>query len=116
VATLISDRGPRPLESTLVVALGNSAHPAISTLSGQNKPPRPLGQRMSVLGRSGTPGGVVVGTTDRKGHAADTRVLSPKTSSAPSTPSSASTPTKCFSPQGRPTHLVSDPAVIRELM
>jgi uncharacterized protein (DUF1501 family) len=121
VATLISDLADHGLlESTLVVALGEFGRtPAISTLSGQNKPGRDhWANAMSVLmAGGGTPGGIVVGSTDRKGYAADTRVLSPENFVSTIYTKLGINPDKMlFTPQGRPTHLVSDPAPIRELM
>lgn len=121
VATLISDLADHGLlESTLVVALGEFGRtPTISTLSGQNKPGRDhWANAMSVLmAGGGTPGGIVVGSTDRKGYAADTRVLSPENFVSTIYTKLGINPDKMlYTPQGRPTHLVSDPAPIRELM
>jgi uncharacterized protein (DUF1501 family) len=121
VATLISDLAETGLlETTLVVALGEFGRtPAISTLSGQNKPGRDhWANAMSVLmAGGGTPGGVVVGSTDRKGYAADNRVLSPENFVSTIYTKLGINPDKMlYTPQGRPTHLVSDATVIRELM
>lgn len=121
VATLISDLAQRGLlESTLVVALGEFGRtPAISTLSGQNKPGRDhWANAMSVLmAGGGTPGGVVVGATDRKGYAASERVLAPENFVSTIYTKLGIDPGKIlFTPQGRPTHLVSDATVIKELM
>ncbi|MBC7855342.1 MAG: DUF1501 domain-containing protein [Pirellulaceae bacterium] len=121
VATLISDLADHGLlESTLVVALGEFGRtPAISKLSGENKPGRDhWANAMSVLmAGGGTPGGIVVGATDRKGYAADTRVLTPENFVSTIYTKLGINPDKMlFTPQGRPTHLVSDPAPIRELM
>jgi len=71
----------------------------------------------SVGEAGGTPGGIVVGSTDRKGYAADTRVLSPENFVSTIYTKLGINPDKMlFTPQGRPTHLVSDATVIRELM
>ena len=82
VATLIQDLKERGLlDSTLVVALGEFGRtPKISTLSGSNTPGRDhWANAMSVLmAGGGTPGGTVVGATDRKGFSAVDRVLSPE--------------------------------------
>jgi hypothetical protein len=121
VATLISDLAQRGLlESTLVIALGEFGRtPTISTLSGQNKPGRDhWANAMSVLmAGGGTPGGAVVGATDKRGHSASDRVLSPENFVSTVYTKLGINPDKIlYTPQGRPTHLVSDATVIRELM
>ncbi len=121
VATLIGDLAQRGLlESTLVIALGEFGRtPTISTLSGQNKPGRDhWANAMSVLmAGGGTPGGTVVGATDKRGHSASDRVLSPENFVSTVYTKLGIDPDKIlYTPQGRPTHLVSDPTVIRELM
>ena len=121
VAMLITDLAQRGLlESTLVIALGEFGRtPAISTLSGQNKPGRDhWANAMSVLmAGGGTPGGAVVGATDRRGHSASDRVLSPENFVSTVYTKLGIDPDKIlYTPQGRPTHLVSDATVIRELM
>ncbi len=121
VATLISDLAQRGLlESTLVIALGEFGRtPTISTLSGQNKPGRDhWANAMSVLmAGGGTPGGTVVGATDKRGHSASDRVLSPENFVATVYSKLGIDPDKIlYTPQGRPAHLVSDPTVIRELV
>ena len=82
VAALISDLEDRGmLDSTMVIALGEFGRtPKISTLSGQSKAGRDhWANAMSVLfAGGGTPGGTVVGATDRKGYAANERVLAPE--------------------------------------
>jgi hypothetical protein len=120
VATLISDLKERGLlDSTLVVALGEFGRtPAISTLSGQKAPGRDhWANAMSVLiAGGGTPGGVVVGSTDRKGYTASERVLSPENFVSTIYTKLGIDPDKIvYTPQGRPTHLVSDATPIREL-
>lgn len=121
VATLIADLQERGLlESTLVVALGEFGRtPAISTLSGQKGAGRDhWANAMSVLiAGGGTPGGVIVGSTDRKGYTANERVLSPENFVATIYTKLGIDPSKIvYTPQGRPTHLVSDSTVIRELL
>ena len=121
VATLISDLNDRGLlDSTLVVALGEFGRtPKISTLSGQSTPGRDhWANAMSVLmAGGGTPGGVVVGATDRKGYSAVDRVLSPENFVSTVYTKLGIDPNKVlYTPQGRPSHLVSDPTPINELL
>ncbi len=73
---------------------------------------------MSVLfAGGGTPGGQVVGATDRSGYAAVERVLSPENFVSTVYRKLGIDPDKIlYTPQGRPTHLVSDPTPIAELM
>src|SRR6185436_15382284 len=82
VAALIADLDDRGmLNETLVIALGEFGRtPKISTLTGQKAPGRDhWANAMSVLfAGGGTPGGAVVGATDRKGHSANERVLAPE--------------------------------------
>jgi len=121
VATLIQDLKERGLlESTLVVALGEFGRtPKISTLSGSNTPGRDhWANAMSVLmAGGGTPGGTVVGATDRKGYSAVDRVLSPENFVSTVYYKLGIDPDKVvYTPEGRPTHLVSDPTPIHELI
>lgn len=121
VATLIQDLKERGmLDSTLVVALGEFGRtPTISTLSGQTKPGRDhWANAMSVLmAGGGTPGGTVVGSTDRKGHSALENVQSPENFVSTVYWKLGIDPDKVlYTPQGRPAHLVSDPTPIRELI
>jgi uncharacterized protein (DUF1501 family) len=121
IAALIEDLDQRGLlETTMVVALGEFGRtPKISTLSGQSKPGRDhWSSAMSILfAGCGTPGGVVVGATDRNGHSAVERVLSPENFVSTVYRKLGIDPGKMYyTPQGRPTHLVSDPAPIAELM
>ena len=121
VATLIEDLEERGmLDSTLVLALGEFGRtPKISTLSGSTTPGRDhWANAMSVLMAGGkTPGGTVVGATDRKGHSAMERVLSPENFVSTVYTKLGIDPGKIlYTPQGRPTHLVSDPTPIRELV
>lgn len=120
VATLISDLEDRGLlDSTLVVALGEFGRtPTISTLSGQNTPGRDhWANAMSVLMAGGRiPGGTVVGATDRTGHSAVERVQSPENFVSTVYTKLGIDPSKIvYTPEGRPTHLVSDPRPIGEL-
>ncbi|MEZ6059418.1 MAG: DUF1501 domain-containing protein [Planctomycetaceae bacterium] len=121
VATLIQDLKERGLlDSTLVVALGEFGRtPKISTLSGESTPGRDhWANAMSVLmAGGGTPGGTVVGATDRKGFSAIDRVLSPENFVSTIYHKLGIDPGKVlYTPEGRPTHLVSDPTVISELV
>jgi hypothetical protein len=120
VATLISDLRERGmLESTLVVALGEFGRtPKISQLTDRKTPGRDhWANAMSVLmAGGGTPGGVCVGATDSKGYSAVDRVLSPENFVSTVYTKLGIDPNKVFyTPQGRPTHLVSDPTPIGEL-
>lgn len=120
VAALINDLDERGLlETTLVIALGEFGRtPKISTLAGRKSPGRDhWSNAMSVLmAGGGTPGGVCVGATDRKGYSAVERVLSPENFVSTVYTKLGIDPDKIFyTPQGRPTHLVSDPTPIEEL-
>lgn len=121
IAALIADLDDRGLLSeTLVIALGEFGRtPKISTLAGQKAPGRDhWANAMSVLfAGGGTPGGTVVGATDRKGHSANERVLAPENFVSTVYEKLGINPSKIlYTPQGRPTHLVSDPTPIKELM
>ncbi len=121
VATLISDLEERGLlEDTMVIALGEFGRtPKISTLAGQTKPGRDhWANAMSILfAGGGTPGGQVVGATDRQGHSAVERVLSPENFVSTVYRKLGIDPNKIYyTPAGRPTHLVSNPTPIEELM
>ncbi len=121
VATLIQDLKERGmLDSTLVVALGEFGRtPKLSTLAGQTKAGRDhWANAMSVLmAGGGTPGGAVIGATDRDGHSAVDRVLSPENFVSTIYHKLGIDPNKVlYTPQGRPTHLVSDPTPISELI
>lgn len=121
VATLIQDLKERGLlESTLVVALGEFGRtPTLSVLNGESTAGRDhWANAMSVLmAGGGTPGGTVVGATDRKGHSAVENVLSPENFVSTIYWKLGIDPNKIlYTPQGRPTHLVSNPTPIRELI
>lgn len=120
IAALIVDLEQRGLlETTMVIALGEFGRtPKISTLSGQNKPGRDhWSSAMSILfAGGGTPGGQVVGATDRNGYAAIERVLAPENFVSSVYRKLGIDPGKIYhTPQGRPVHLVSDPTPIAEL-
>jgi hypothetical protein len=121
IAALITDLDQRGLlETTLVIALGEFGRtPKISTLSGRNSPGRDhWSNAMSILfAGGGTPGGLVVGATDRKGYSAVDRVLSPENFVSTVYRKLGIDPnTIYYTPQGRPVHVVSDPTPIAELM
>jgi len=121
VAALISDLDQRGLlETTMVIALGEFGRtPKISTLSGQSKPGRDhWASAMSILfAGGGSRGGQVIGATDRQGHSAVERVLSPENYISTVYHKLGIDPAKIYyTPAGRPTHLVSDHTPINELM
>ena len=121
VAALITDLDERGmLDSTMVIALGEFGRtPKISKLSGDVKPGRDhWANAMSVLfAGGGTRGGQVVGATDRNGFAANERVLSPENFASTIYAKLGIDPGKIlYNTQGRPSHLVSDPTPIKELM
>ncbi|MCU0718404.1 MAG: DUF1501 domain-containing protein [Pirellula sp.] len=121
VATLISDLDQRGLlETTMVIALGEFGRtPKISTLPGQTKPGRDhWANAMSILfAGGGSRGGQIIGATDRQGYAPIERVLSPENYISTVYRKLGIDPNKIYyTPAGRPTHLVSDPTPITELM
>lgn len=121
VAALISDLDQRGLlETTMVIALGEFGRtPKISTLSGQSKAGRDhWANAMSILfAGGGTPGGQVIGATDRQGHSAVERVLSPENFVSTVYRKLGIDPDKIYyTASGRPTHLVTDATPITELM
>jgi hypothetical protein len=115
LATLIEDLEQRGLlDSTLVVALGEFGRtPKINNRAGRDH----WSNAMSVLFAGGrTPGGLVVGATDVRGYSAVERVLSPEHFAATVYTKLGIDPGKIlYAPNGRPTHLVSNPTVISEL-
>lgn len=120
VATLIEDLEERGLlSSTIVTALGEFGRtPKLSVLPGQTKAGRDhWANAMSVLmAGAGIPGGLVLGATDRNGYSAVDRVLSPENYVSTIYTKLGIDPDKIlYTPQGRPSHLVSDPTPIREL-
>jgi hypothetical protein len=121
VSTLITDLDQRGLlDNTLVIALGEFGRtPKISTLAGQSKAGRDhWANAMSILwAGGGSRGGQVIGATDRLGHSANERVLSPENYVSTIYYKLGIDPNKIYyTPIGRPTHLVSDHTPIHELM
>lgn len=116
IATLIEDLDQRGLLSTtMVIALGEFGRtPKINPDNGRDH----WSNAMSVLfAGGGTPGGTVIGATDRQGYAAVERVLGPENFVSTIYRKLGIDPNKIvFSAEGRPTHLVSDPRPIDELM
>jgi hypothetical protein len=116
IAALIEDLEARGLlDTTLVVALGEFGRtPQVNKNGGRDH----WSNAMSVLfAGCGTPGGTVVGATDRNGYAANERVLSPENFASTIYLKLGINPDKVvYTPQGRPAHLVSNPTPIAELM
>jgi hypothetical protein len=116
IAALIEDLDQRGLlDTTLVVALGEFGRtPKVNNRGGRDH----WSNAMSVLfAGCGTPGGQVVGATDSRGYAAVERVLSPENFASTVYTKLGIDPGKIlYSPMGRPSHIVSDPMPIRELM
>ena len=116
VATLIRDLDNRGmLDSTLVVMLGEFGRtPKINKDAGRDH----WSNAMSVLmAGAGTPGGTIVGATDRAGYSAVDNVKSPENFASTIYSKLGIDPnTVLYTPQGRPTHLVTDPTPISELM
>lgn len=116
IAALISDlKQQGMLERTLVVVLGEFGRtPKINKDGGRDH----WSNAMSVMFAGGqTPGGQVIGATDRQGYAAVERVLSPENFVSTIYQKLGIDPGQVmYSPQGRPTHLVSDATPIDELM
>jgi hypothetical protein len=116
VAALIRDLADRGLlDSTLVIALGEFGRtPQINKDAGRDH----WSNAMSVLFAGGrTPGGQVIGATDKKGFTAVERILSPEHFASTIYTKLGIDPGKIlYAPNGRPTHLVSDATPIKELM
>lgn len=116
VAALVDDlRRCGMLERTLVVAMGEFGRtPKVNSRGGRDH----WANAMSVmLAGGGTPGGLVVGATDRQGYAAVERVLAPENLISTIYRKLGVDPGQIlYTPQGRPTHLVSDETPISELM
>src|SRR6185436_1982007 len=102
---LIADLKQRGrLETTLVIALGEFGRtPQINNDAGRDH----WSNAMSVLfAGGGTPGGQVVGATDRKGFAAVERVLSPENFASTIYTKLGIDPAKIlYTPSGRPNQL-----------
>ena len=116
VATLIQDLEDRGrLERTLVLVLGEFGRtPKVNDRGGRDH----WSNAMSVMmAGGGTPGGQVVGATDRQGYSAVERVLSPERFVSTIYAKLGIDPGKIYiTPDGRPVHLVSDDRPIEELM
>jgi hypothetical protein len=116
VAALVSDlKQQGMLERTLVVVLGEFGRtPKINSRGGRDH----WSNAMSVMfAGGGTRGGQVVGATDRQGYAAVERVLSPENFVSTIYRKLGIDPGQImYTPEGRPTHLVSDATPIDELM
>ncbi len=116
IAALIEDLDQRGmLQRTMVLALGEFGRtPQVNSDRGRDH----WSNAMSVLfAGGGTPGGQVVGATDRNGYAAVERVLAPENFVSTVYAKLGIDPDKIlYTPQGRPAHLVSDPRPIAELM
>ncbi|MFN0056663.1 MAG: DUF1501 domain-containing protein [Planctomycetales bacterium] len=121
VATLISDLDQRGLlDTTLVLVMGEFGRtPQISTLPGSNTPGRDhWSSALSVLvAGCGTPRGQVVGATDARGYAAIEKIYAPENLVSSVYLKLGVDPDKIlYASNGRPSHLVSDPRPIAELM
>jgi hypothetical protein len=116
IAALIRDlKQQGMLERTLVIALGEFGRtPKINKDGGRDH----WSNAMSVLfAGGGTPGGLVVGATDRQGYAAIERVLSPENFVSTVYRKLGIDPNLLlYTPDGRPAHLVSDATPIDELI
>ncbi len=116
LAALIEDLAKRGrLERTLVVALGEFGRtPKVNSRGGRDH----WSNAMSVLfAGGGTPGGIVVGATDRLGYAAIDRVVTPENYVSTIYRKMGIDPDKIVhTPEGRPTHLVSEGTAIHELL
>ncbi len=115
IAALIGDLHERGLlERTMVIALGEFGRtPKVNSRGGRDH----WSNAMSILfAGGGTPGGQVVGATDRQGYSAVERVLSPENFVATVYHKLGIDPGQIlYTPEGRPTMLVSDPTPIAEL-
>ena len=116
VSALIEDLEQRGLlDSTLVVMLGEFGRtPTINKGAGRDH----WSNAMSVLMAGGrTPGGTVIGATDRKGYSAVEHVLGPENFVSTVYSKLGINPDKVlYTPEGRPVHLVSNPKPIHDLM
>ncbi|MBI3865033.1 MAG: DUF1501 domain-containing protein [Planctomycetia bacterium] len=121
VATLIEDLDQRGLlDTTLVLVMGEFGRtPQITTLAGSNTPGRDhWSSAISVLAAGcGTPRGQVVGATDSRGYAAIEKIYAPENLTSSVYLKLGINPDKIlYTSTGRPTHLVSDPRPIAEMM
>ena len=121
VARLIEDLDQRGmLETTLVIVMGEFGRtPMITTLPGSTTPGRDhWSSAISVLvAGCGTPRGQVIGATDPRGYSAVEKVYAPENLVSSVYTKLGINPDKIlYTAAGRPTHLVSDPRPIAELM
>ena len=121
VATLIEDLDERGLlETTLVIVMGEFGRtPKITTLNGNSQPGRDhWSSAISVLvAGCGTPGGQIVGSTDRKGYTAKENIYGPENLVSSTYLKLGIKPDKIlYNRDGRPVHLVSDSRPIAEIM
>ena len=116
IAALIEDLEQQGmLERTLVIALGEFGRtPKVNERGGRDH----WSNAMSVLfAGGGTPGGQIIGSTDRNGYSATENVLSPENFVSTLYRKLGIDPeTIMTTPEGRPVHLVSDPNPIDPLM
>ncbi|MFO0864949.1 MAG: DUF1501 domain-containing protein [Gemmataceae bacterium] len=116
VATLIEDLSQRGmLERTMVIVLGEFGRtPQINKDAGRDH----WSNAMSVLfAGGGTPGGVCVGATDVRGYSPAGKTHSPENFVSSIYLKLGIDPNKIlYSGEGRPSHIVSDPTPIQELM
>ena len=116
IAALIEDlKQQGMLDRTMVIALGEFGRtPKINDRGGRDH----WSNAMCVMfAGGGTPGGQVVGATDRQGYAAVERVLSPENFVSTVYRKLGIDPGQfMYTPDGRPVHLVSDADPISELM
>ena len=116
IATLIEDLEERGmLERTMVIVLGEFGRtPKVNDRGGRDH----WANAMSVLfAGGGTPPGQVIGATDKNGYSAIENVLAPENFVSTIYRKLGIDPGQVMvTPEGRPVHLVSDPAPIDELM
>lgn len=116
IAALIQDLEERGmLERTLVIVLGEFGRtPKINKDGGRDH----WSNAMSVMfAGGGTPGGQVIGATDRQGYSAVDRVLSPENFVSTVYHKLGIDPDKIVhTPEGRPVTYVTNPEPITELM
>lgn len=116
IAALIKDLDQRGmLETTMVLVLGEFGRtPQINKDGGRDH----WSNAMSIMmAGGGTPGGLVVGATDKRGYAASERVLTPEHFSSTIYRKLGIDPAKIlYEPNGRPSHIVSKAEPITELM
>lgn len=121
VATLIEDLDQRGmLDTTLVIVMGEFGRtPAITQLSGRDSAGRDhWSSAISILiAGCGTPRGQIVGATDRNGANAIENIYGPENFVSSVYLKLGINPDKIvYNESGRPTHLVSNPNPIAEIM